>query len=114
MDKLRNGGFVDTKKGKRRILAQVLVAFGQGTGLVRVSRKACGELLRHYEPLIEELIESSWDHDGVQALERVRSTGRLAVHRMTLKGRTFINETDVVEAYTQVERISATSICNRD
>ena len=104
---------MDTKKGKRKILAQVLVAFGQGTGLVRVSRQACAELLRHYEPLIDDFVENSWDNDGVQALERVRATGRLAVHRMTLEGRTYVNDADVVEAYTQVERISATSICNQ-
>ena len=70
--------------------------------------------MQHYEPMIDDATIDSWGNDGVQALERVRATGRLAVQKMTQVGRTYINNTDVCEAYEQVERISATTICGRD
>lgn len=99
--------------GKGKILAQILIAFGQGTGPVRVSRNACAALIQHYEPLIDDAVEESWEGEGVQALERVRTTGRLAAHTMTEKARTCINEDDVKVAYSRVEKVSATSICGR-
>lgn len=105
---------MDKTKGKRNILAQVLIAFGQGTGPVRVSRKAGAALIEHYKPMIDESVVESWDSDGVQALERVRATGRSAAYRMVKEARTFINVEDVCESYERVERISSTSICGRD
>lgn len=105
---------MDKTNGKRKILAQVLVAFGQGTGPVRVSREACAALVAHYEPMIEPAIEISWEIDGVQALERIRATGRSAVYKMVRDGRTSISVDDVCESYEQVEKVSSTSICGRD
>lgn len=104
---------MNTTNGKGKILAQILIAFGQGAGPVRVSREACGALIQHYEPLIDDAVEKDWQDQAVQALERVRTTGRLAVQTMTREARTAINKDDVEVAYTQVEKVSATSICSR-
>jgi hypothetical protein len=98
-----------TKDG---IMAQILVAFGQGTGAVRVSHDATVELRNRYYPMITDKVISSWDTEAVQVLERIRAIGRLMAHDATAAGGTTILGGGAVNtAATKIEVISQTVLC---
>lgn len=99
---------------KADILGQVQIAFGQGTGAVRVSHGAAREVRTHYGQLFErsrKAILKAWKDEAVQVLERVRTTGRLAAALTTDQGKTAIEARQVREAARRVERASATIFC---
>ena len=98
---------------EKNILSQALVALGQGTGPIRVSRAACQAFVDHYEPWIQrKRLASSWSDDGVQVLERVRAIGRLAALRATSEARTAIGPEDVETAMSAVEALATTALCD--
>lgn len=97
----------------QHILAQALVALGQGTGPIRISRAACQAFTGHYRPKIaSKKMADTWRNDGVQALERVRAMGRLATQKATLAARTVIEPKDIQEAIREVEVRSLTALCD--
>ncbi len=94
------------------LIAQTMVAFGQGTGYMRVSHEATRALLARYETWIEQKgLLRTWETDAVQILERIRAIGRLAALRATQDGRTAINAVDVRNAVPTIETSSATEVC---
>jgi hypothetical protein len=96
---------------RQGILDQILVAFGQGTGAVRVARKAAAALRDRYEPYVDERILGMWGEVAVQVLERIRAMGRLAALRATEGASTVITRTLVTAAIDNVEKISLTILC---
>ena len=92
-------------------MAQIYVAFGQGTGAVRVSQDACKVLRKRYYGRIDPSIVDSWETTAVQVLERFRALGRLMAMNAGLAGRTNIVGSDVETAAVLVERQSGTPFC---
>ncbi|MDP9120313.1 MAG: hypothetical protein M3O15_02935 [Acidobacteriota bacterium] len=92
------------------IMAQVYVAFGQGTGPVRVSQDVCDELRKVYFPMTERALPL-WETEAVQALERIRALGRLLAHKAIASGQTSITAAnDVAEAVQMVKNESVRKV----
>jgi hypothetical protein len=101
------------KYTKEGILAQIFVAFGQGSGTLRVSQEACLVLSSRYGGLIDEHLLAIWSHDDIapQVLERMRAIGRSAAVTAAFAGRTAIGAEDVRRAVVRVEDQSRTLLC---
>lgn len=87
------------------LLAQVFLAFGQGTGPVRVSRAGASVLRSHYMARTDFV--AAWETLAVQTLERVRAMGRMAARLATGRGATAVSGEDVLAATTTVDRSAA-------
>jgi hypothetical protein len=92
-------------------MAQVCVAFGQGTGATRVSQEACMALYDRYLPMITDKVLANWEDDAVQVLERIRVLGRMVAAQAHLAGESVISVDRVNAAAPQVEKNSDTYIC---
>jgi hypothetical protein len=92
------------------IMAQIWVAFGQGTGATRVSQKAVLALRARYFAEIEKRLPEWGDH-AAQVLERIRTIGRVSAFKATERADTTISEDDVKLAIDAVEIESDTSWC---
>jgi hypothetical protein len=101
----------DAAYTRQGILDQILVAFGQGTGAVRVAREAAAALRDRYEPYVDERVLEKWGDVAVQILERIRAMGRLAALRATEGASTVITRTQVTTAIDNVEKVSLTDFC---
>lgn len=93
------------------VMNQVFVAFGQGTGPVRVAQRACRDLRERYTPRIDEAVLARWEDEAVQVLERIRAIGRTAAAEASLAGRTAISTEELRTAILRVEAQSGTPIC---
>lgn len=93
------------------LLGQACVAFGQGTGAMRVSRQAVAALRERYGAVLTAEVVRQWDTVAVQALERLRAVGRLAAHLATAAARTAIAREDFLRAALAVEEESDTPLC---
>jgi len=94
------------------IMAQIWVAFGQGTGMTRVSQTAVMVLHeRYYAHIAKCGIIPDWGQHAVQVLERIRTIGRFAALKALERGDTTISEADVSAAIVAVEHDSDTSWC---
>src|SRR4051794_19618683 len=94
------------------IMAQIWIAFGQGSGAIRISHDAALELHRWYhDALTPEIIYERWKTDAVQVLDRMRAIGRLAALRAASRGSTVITPQDVYESASAVQIQSATPLC---
>ncbi|HWM94713.1 MAG TPA: hypothetical protein VN493_28425 [Thermoanaerobaculia bacterium] len=93
------------------IMAQVYVAFGQGTGAIRVSQAAALELHRWYYNAITDPVVLSWGTCGVQVLDRIRAIGSLAALMAIQEGSPTITPLQVWEAAKTVQAKSDTPIC---
>lgn len=94
------------------IMAQIWVAFGQGTGLVRVSQDAAMELHRwYYNAISDAMVDELWDKESGAILERIRAIGRLAAANLTALGGTVISPLEVHAAATTVQLTSDTTYC---
>jgi hypothetical protein len=93
------------------VMNQVFVAFGQGTGPMRVAQGACRDLRERYTPRIDEALLARWEDEAVQVLERIRAIGRTAAAEAALAGRTAISTQDLRTAVVRVETQSGTPIC---
>jgi hypothetical protein len=93
-------------------MAQIWVAFGQGTGMTRTSQKAVMVLHSRYFDHIEKSgIIPVWKEEAAQVLERIRTIGRFAALEALKRGDTTISAADVLAAITAVELESDTSWC---
>ena len=97
-----------TKDG---IMAQVWVAFGQGTGAIRVSQEAALELHRWYYDAITEDVINNWESWSVQLLDRIRAIGSLAALSAIQAGSITVSAMQVWEAAQQVQTTSLTPQC---
>jgi hypothetical protein len=93
------------------ILDQILVAFGQGTGFLRIARSAAAALRDRYEPFVDERVLALWGEEGVNVLERIRTIGRLTALRTTEAASTVITRPLVIAAAENVESVSQTPLC---
>ena len=93
------------------IMAQVYVAFGQGTGAIRVSQEAALELHRWYYNAITPAVVADWGITALQVLDRIRAIGSLAALKAILQGSPTITVMLVYEAAVQVQLESDTPIC---
>ncbi|HYO13531.1 MAG TPA: hypothetical protein VE685_10085 [Thermoanaerobaculia bacterium] len=98
-----------TKDG---IMAQIYVAFGQGSGAIRVSQDAAMELHRwYYDAITPEVVGERWETEKVQVLDRIRMIGTLAALKATTVGATAINPLNVYDSAVQVQETSDTDLC---
>ncbi len=94
------------------IMAQILVAFGQGTGTIRVSQDAALELRRWYfDAITQTIIDQIWETQAVQLLERARAIGSLAALKATGTGATAIGPQEVYDSAATVQETSMTELC---
>lgn len=94
------------------IMAQILVAFGQGTGTIRVSQEAALELRRWYfDAITPQIIDTQWETQAVQLLERARAIGSLAALKATGTGATAISPQNVYDSASTVQVVSMTELC---
>jgi hypothetical protein len=93
------------------IMAQVLVAFGQGTGAMRVQHDAALALRDLYSKSVTPAVLEAWPTLSAQALERVRAVGRLAAAKAAGRGDTAINAGDVTSSASTVHMVSQTDLC---
>ena len=93
------------------IMAQIYVAFGQGTGTVRVSQDVCAALRDRYYGSIDDAVLKDWETLALQVLERFRALGRLMALGAGMSGRTNIAGKDVETAARMVELESNTPLC---
>jgi|HubBroStandDraft_3_1064219.scaffolds.fasta_scaffold04592_4 hypothetical protein len=97
-----------TKEG---IMGQVWVAFGQGTGAMRVHQDAALALGDIYSRMITPDVIANWAKGAVQALERVRAVGRMAASKAAQRGATAISAADVTSSASTVHLASQTEWC---
>lgn len=94
------------------IMAQILVAFGQGTGATRVSHAAVTALRDLYFDAIKpEIVSTHWETEAVQVLERIRALGRLAASKAVLRGDTTVSDLDVSSSAPTIQLQSDTDFC---
>jgi len=94
------------------IMAQIWVAFGQGTGMTRTSQKAVMVLHERYFGHIDKSgVFPVWGQQAVQVLERIRTIGKFAALQALQRGDTTISEGDVNAAIEAVELDSDTDYC---
>lgn len=106
---MSNGDPTYTQQG---IMAQIFVAFGQGTGATRVSQEAAMALHSRYFGQIQIVnAPARWKGEGAAVLERIRAIGRLAAHNATVRADTVISADDVISAAVMVEATSDTEMC---
>ncbi|HBL31712.1 MAG TPA: hypothetical protein DD490_33230 [Acidobacteria bacterium] len=102
----------DTSYSQEGIMAQIWIAFGQGTGAVRVSQKAALALhTRYFAHIAVSGALDVWGAQAMQVLERIRTIGRVAALRATERGDSTISAADVEGAMLLVESESDTSYC---
>jgi hypothetical protein len=93
------------------IMAQILVAFGQGTGQVRVSQATCMALHDRYYPRITDEVIGQWGSEAVHALERIRALGRMMAVQAGAAGQTTLGDAELTDAAATVEKESMTLFC---
>ncbi len=93
------------------IMAQIMVAFGQGTGATRVSQEGALHLRTLYFGAITQELTDRWETEAVQVLERIRAIGRLAAHLVVSTGATAIGIADIEASARTVQRVSETPFC---
>ena len=102
----------DSTYSNEGIMAQIWVAFGQGTGTTRTSQRAVMALhTRYFDHIGKSGILGSWPTEAVQVLERIRAIGKIAAYRAMDRGDTTISEADVNAAMASVEHESDSSWC---
>jgi hypothetical protein len=96
---------------KNGIMAQLWVAFGQGTGAIRVSQNAALELHRWYYDAITDEVVEHWGTWSLQVLDRIRAIGSLAALKAIQQGSPTVTVLMVYEAAVIVQQRSDTPIC---
>lgn len=104
--------FEDSSYTQEGIMAQIWIAFGQGTGCTRTSQKAALVLReRYFDHIATSGIIKVWKENAMQVLERIRLIGKIASLIAVQRGDTTISEADVQIAIVKVEVESDTSWC---
>lgn len=102
----------DSSYTQEGIMAQIWVAFGQGTNFARVSQKAVMALhARYFEHIKKSGIIDKWEQHATQVLERIRLIGKVSAFIAVQRADTTISEADVEIAIVKVEVESETSFC---
>lgn len=77
----------------KHVLWQAIAAFGQGTGMIRVSRDAVAALEKRYRKAFSELA-NVWESESGQVLERMRLIGRSAAANAIKNGKASVSAED--------------------
>jgi hypothetical protein len=94
------------------IMSQILVAFGQGTGAIRVSQEAALELRRWYfDAITPQIVNHEWATKALQVLDRIRAIGTLAALKAILVGAVAVSQLDVYDSALTVQLTSDTELC---
>lgn len=94
------------------IMAQIFVAFGQGTGATRISQTAAMELHNlYFGAITQDIVDNQWATQGVQVLERIRAIGKLAAFQAMQRGATSVSPEDVQLSAATVQTTSDTDFC---
>jgi hypothetical protein len=94
------------------IMAQIWVAFGQGSGAIRVSHAAAAALKELYFDAIKpEIVSTHWSTQGYQVLERIRVLGRMAALNATQRGDSTVSPEDIQASAPKVHTTSDTDFC---
>lgn len=94
------------------IMDQIFVAFGQGTGMLRVSHDAVAVLRQlYFDAITPEIVDTHWATQAVQVLERIRALGRLAALKAVTRGDTTVSAEDVSSSAPTVHAQSDTAFC---
>jgi hypothetical protein len=93
------------------MLGQVLVVFGQGTGVIRIPRTTVAAIRDRYLAMKDRAL-LVWEKEAAEALDRVRIVGRLAAQNAVARGSNEVSVDDFVAAARTVEPESRTIICN--
>lgn len=94
------------------IMSQIFVAFGQGTGMLRVSHDAVAVLRTlYFDAITPDIVSTQWATEAVQVLERIRALGRLAALKPVLRGDTTVSVEDVLSSAPTVHAQSDTAFC---
>jgi hypothetical protein len=94
------------------IMSQILVAFGQGTGAIRVSQEAALELRRWYfDAITPQIVNTEWATKALQVLDRIRAIGTLAALKAILVGAVAVSQLDVYDSALTVQLTSDTELC---
>jgi hypothetical protein len=94
------------------IMSQIFVAFGQGTGTLRVSHDAVAVLRGlYFDAITPEIVSTEWATEAVQVLERIRALGRLAALKAVTRGDTTVSAEDVSSSAATVQIQSDTAFC---
>ena len=91
-----------------RILTQIFVAFGQGSGHVMVSEEAIRATVADYVPRIESA--GGWMGKAPNVLGTARFMGQAAAQRAIGHGRTIITAEDYQAARSRVHDMSPEAI----
>jgi hypothetical protein len=92
------------------IAGQILIAFGQGTGAIRVPRGTVRTMRAYFRRFAEKAVPR-WGVDGSEVLERVRLMGRLAAQIAVGRGSHELGSDDFTKAADSVRMTSQTDIC---
>jgi hypothetical protein len=94
------------------IMSQIFVAFGQGTGMMRVSHEAVAALHDlYFDAITPDIVSTQWATQAVQVLERIRALGRLAALKAVTRGDTTVSAEDVSSSAPAVHAQSDTAFC---
>jgi hypothetical protein len=93
------------------IAGQILIAFGQGTGAIRVPRVTVRAMRAYFTRFADKALPR-WKEDGTEALERVRLMGRLAAQIAVGRGSLELGGEDFTKAADMVRLASKTDLCN--
>ena len=89
------------------VLWQAIAAFGQGAGMMRVSRDALAALEKKYRKVFPE-VAKVWENESGQVLERLRLIGIAAAAHAIQKGKASVSAKDFEIA---AQLYSGTSWC---
>ena len=93
---------------QERVMAHLLIAFGQGTRSHSISDATVEALRDHYsnDPALTE----RWDQDSYRRLDQLRTIGRLAALYATQSASTTIEPRMLMRAVREVEMVSGAHI----
>lgn len=105
---------MNLSRERLEILYQCFIAFGHGTGGLRVGRHTCMVFQDYLLSALEneqkaETLVTTWGTSeiGTQILERVRAMGRTAAILASAEGKTVIRPTHLREATRRVTQSSS-------
>ena len=91
---------------KEEVMAQIAIAFGQGTGAIRVSQEAAEVLRRWSFDATDDILQNDWAREAMNVLERIRAIGAVAGRKARERGDTKILWEDVYDSALAMQATS--------
>lgn len=93
------------------IVAQIMVAFGQGTGAMRIAQDAALQVQTMSYALITDVVTREWETVAVDVLEKARTAGKLAAQLAVGSGAIAIHVEDVDSSVSTVRATTISPLC---